>query len=228
MCTSIVFNANKTVVGFNLDLLDMEYRVSTYEDIVSIDIKDAIEGWLPLFGVNSDGNFIAMPTCWPFDEKSDPKSSDDINVINLDIDLLTKKKSFDEVIDMVKTKNICSVPHITYMSSLTDRKGNVLHIIPGQGYKYYESPRYKVLTNFSPFKMDSELHPWMGLDRYTKANELLAKANDDFDVKDMFEILIAVSQQACPTVVSMVYDSTNNVVYWCMNQKYDDIKHFKF
>ena len=28
MCTSIVVNKNKTIVGWNLDLLDMEYRVS--------------------------------------------------------------------------------------------------------------------------------------------------------------------------------------------------------
>ena len=27
MCTSIVVNKNKTIVGWNLDLLDMEYRV---------------------------------------------------------------------------------------------------------------------------------------------------------------------------------------------------------
>lgn len=38
MCTSIVVNKNKTIVGWNLDLLDMEYRVrpadsDDYEDI---------------------------------------------------------------------------------------------------------------------------------------------------------------------------------------------------
>ena len=27
MCTSIVVNKKKTIVGWNLDLLDMEYRV---------------------------------------------------------------------------------------------------------------------------------------------------------------------------------------------------------
>lgn len=28
MCTSIVHNENKTVIGWNLDILNMEYRVS--------------------------------------------------------------------------------------------------------------------------------------------------------------------------------------------------------
>ena len=49
------------------------------------------------------------------------------------------------------------------MSALSDINGNVLHIIPGQGYKYYEKPEYVVLTNFSPFNGDSEKHPWMGV-----------------------------------------------------------------
>ena len=32
MCTSIVVNKNKTIVGWNLDLLDMEYRVSPADE----------------------------------------------------------------------------------------------------------------------------------------------------------------------------------------------------
>ena len=65
MCTSIVFNGKKTIVGWNLDILDMEYRVSANEARVCIEINDAKEGWLPLFGANARGDFVAMPTCWP-------------------------------------------------------------------------------------------------------------------------------------------------------------------
>lgn len=32
MCTSIVSNRNKTIVGWNLDILDMEYRVRIAAD----------------------------------------------------------------------------------------------------------------------------------------------------------------------------------------------------
>lgn len=35
---------------------------------------------------------------------------------------------------------------------------------------------------------------------------MLEEADEDFDVKDCFEILKAVSQEVCPTVVSMVFD----------------------
>ena len=223
MCTSIVVNANKTIVGWNLDILDMKYRVSDNGDSVTIDIKDAIEGWLPLFGCNDRGDFVGMPTCWPYDSASDSKTNNEPNIIMLDIDLLTKKKTFNEIKVIASNKMICSMPNITYMSSLSDCNGNVLHIVPGQGYKYYEKPKYSVLTNFSPFKMDKDLHPWMGLDRYNKANEFLAHVSDNFDVTDCFEILKQVSQTVCPTVVSMVFDVTENIVYWCMNQKWDNI-----
>ena len=222
MCTSLVSNRNKTIIGWNLDILGMEYRVSEYDNGVFIEIKDEKEGWLPLFGANKDGNFVGMPTCWPFDERSNPVN-DGENVLMLDIDLLTGKKTFEEVLNIAKTKNVYSMPGVTYMSCLSNKNGDVLHIIPGQGYKYYEKPTYQVLTNFSPFKMDAELHPWMGLDRYEIATKMLQEASDDFDVKDCFKILEAVSQVVCPTVVSMVFDVTDMKVYWCENRNYTDI-----
>ena len=67
MCTSIVSNRKKTIVGWNLDILDMEHRIRPTEDGVYIEINDATEGWMPLFGANKRGDFVGMPTCWPFD-----------------------------------------------------------------------------------------------------------------------------------------------------------------
>ena len=223
MCTSIISNRKKTIVGWNLDILDMEYRVSAHDAGVFIEINDAKEGWLPLFGANSRGDFVGMPTCWPFDERSDPTGAGE-NVLMLDIDLLTQKKTFGEIKAIAETGAIYSVPGVTFMSALSDRSGNVLHIIPGQGYRYYEKPTYQVLTNFSPFKMESETHPWMGWDRYQAAEKMLAAASDDFDVADCFAILKAVSQEVCPTVVSMVFDVTENKVYWCENRQWDCVR----
>lgn len=222
MCTSIISNRKKTIVGWNLDILDMEHRVTKSDKGVFIEINDSKEGWMPLFGANSRGEFVGMPTCWPFDERSNPQGLE-TNVLMLDIDLLTQKKTFQEVKWIAENEAVCSIPGITFMSSLSDKEGNVLHIVPGQGYRYYEKPTSKVLTNFSPFKMDSEDHPWMGWDRYHKAEEMLEKATDDFDISDCFEILKAVSQEVCPTVVSMVFDVTEMTVYWCENRKWKEV-----
>ena len=223
MCTSIVVNKHKTIVGWNLDLLDMQYRVRVAAEGVYIEINDATEGWMPLFGANSRGDFVGMPACWPADARSDPKE-DAVNVIKLDADLLLQKRTFDEVRAIAQTTPVCSIPGLTFMGALSDAHGNVLHVVPGQGVRYYERPQYQILTNFSPFKMDSEKHPWMGWDRYQTADELLRGAGDDFDVAQCFTVLAAVSQVACPTVVSMVFDVAERTVYWCENRAYDAIK----
>lgn len=229
MCTSIVVNKKKTIVGWNLDILDMEYRVRPTDTGIFIEINDAKEGWLPLFGANSRGDFVGMPTCWPFDERSNPKQNNQNgnNIIMLNIDLLLQKKTFQEIKSIADKEEIFSVPGVTFMSALSDKDGNVLYIVPGQGTLYFEKPQYKVMTNFSPFKQNSQQHPWMGWDRYIKAETLLKKATDDFDVNDCFSVLKEVSQTICPTVVSMVYDVTEKTVHWCQNRQWKKVNNCK-
>ena len=226
MCTSIAVNKKKTVIGWNLDLLDMEYRVRTAADGVFIEINDRTEGWMPLFGANARGDFVGMPTCWPFDARSDP-SGDGESILLLDIDLLLQRKTLREIRELADTRAVFSVPGLTFMGALSDAEGNVLHIVPGQGSLYYERPDHVVLTNFSPFKGDAEKHPWMGLDRYRKAETMLQNASDDFDVEDCFAVLRAVSQEVCPTVVSMVFDVGERTVYWCENRDWDRVQTVK-
>ena len=223
MCTSIVVNKKKTIVGWNLDLLDMEYRVSPSDMGVFIEVNDATEGWMPLFGANARGDFVGMPTCWPHDPRSNPTGEGE-NVIMLDIDLLLQKKTLQEIRKITDERSVFSIPGVTFMSALSDADGNVLHIIPGQGHEYYEKPDYKILTNFSPYKQDSEQHPWMGWDRYHVAESMLKDASDDFDVSDCFDVLKAVAQDVCPTVVSMVFDVTDRKVYWCEKKDWDDVQ----
>ena len=199
MCTSIAVNRKKTIIGWNLDILDMEYRVCPTEEGVYIEINDEKEGWLPLFGANARGDFVGMPTCWPYDPRSDPNGPGE-NIILLDIDLLMQKKTLQEIRDIAESCPVFSVPGLTFMGALSDAAGNVLHLIPGQGLRYYEKPDYAILTNFSPFKQDAEKHPWM---------------------------LRAVAQEVCPTVVSMVFDVGERTVYWCENREWDAIRTFR-
>lgn len=227
MCTSIVVNKKKTIVGWNLDIRDFEYRIRPTDDGVFIEINDATEGWMPLFGANRRGDFVGMPTCWPHNERSNPAGGD-TNVIMLNIDLLMMKKTLQQVCDFVQDNRVCSVPELTFMSSLSDSNGNVLQIVPGLGFKYYEKPDYKIMTNFPPFVPNPLQHPWMGLDRYRKAERLLAAATDDFDVDDCFQVLNEVSQTVCPTVISMVFDVTDKAVYWCHNRDYGQIETKRF
>ena len=224
MCTSIVFNGKRTIVGWNLDILDMQYRVTAGEERVCIEINDAKEGWMPLFGANAHGDIVAMPTCWPYDSRSDPSDGQQSNLLMLDIDLLLGRRTLDELREIAEKGAVCSVPGVSFQAQLSDRGGNVLQIVPGQGSRYLERPRYAVMTNFSPFKGDSERHPWMGLDRYNAAVEALEAAGDDFGVQACFEVLRRCAQQVCPTVVSMVFDVAENTVHWCEGQNWEDVR----
>ena len=224
MCTSFISNGRKTLVGWNLDLLNMECQVVAQDDMVFIAVNDATEGWMPLFGANAHGDFVAMPTCWPFDERSNPTSTDSPNIIHLNIDLLLGKKTFQETRMIAESKTICSVPGFTFQSQLSDREGNVLQIVPGQGVRYLEKPAYAVMTNFSPFKGNTQTHPWMGWDRYQTAVTMLKEKSAQMDVSDCFDILRATSQTVCPTVISMVFDVTDGVVYWCTDRRWDAIE----
>ena len=223
MCTSIAFNKKKTIIGWNLDLLDMTWRVRRAEDGVFIEVNDPTEGWMPLFGANSRGDFVGMPTCWPSDARSDPDGEGE-SIILLDIDLLLQKKTLSDIREIAQTRPVFSVPGLTFMGALSDAEGNVLHIVPGQGCLYYERPEYKIMTNFSPFKQDREKHPWMGWDRYQTAEAMLRAAPEDFDVADCFAVLRAVAQTVCPTVVSMVFDVGERTVYWCEERNWDSIQ----
>lgn len=225
MCTSIISNRNKLIVGWNLDVLNFHYKVIEDKDKVYIAVYDKEVGYLPLFGANKYGDFITMPTCWPYDARSDALDDSD-NIIRINNDLLFHRKSLEEIKDYVSKHDVSSVPGVTFQAQLIDAKGSVLQIVPGQGYRYIPHPKYAVMTNFSPIKGIMAYHPWMGLDRYEIALNRLEKAQDDFDTKDCFEILREVSQTDCPTVVSMVFDVDERIVYWCENRDFEHIHQY--
>ncbi len=227
MCTGIVRNASKTIIGFNLDILGMEHRINADENHVFIEIKDEENGWLPLFGVNSRGDFVSMPTCHPYDSRSDQSSESQVNVLMADIDLLLQKRSFENIVELAKNEEIYSLPQFTWQIQISNRAGEVLRHTPGQGYEYLKKPAYCVMTNFSPWKENRKEHPWPGADRYDVAEQMLKESKESFDVKDGFAVLKAASQEVCPTVVSIVYDATENVAYWCENRNWDNIKKQK-
>ena len=222
MCTSIVSNKGKTVVGWNLDLLGMEHRVVCDGRVCAIEIFDEKEGWMPIFGANARGEFSAMPTCWPYDRRSDPSGENDKNVVNLCAELVAMTATFKETVDLARAGRVVSVPGTTFQAQLSSGEGAVLQIVPGQGTRYIPRPTYEIMTNFSPFKGDRAYHPWMGLDRYEKAKALL-EGREYVGVWDCFEILRAASQTVCPTVVSMVFDVSARTVYYCLDRDWNRV-----
>lgn len=71
---------------------------------------------MPLFGANARGDFVAMPTCWPFDERSNPTDADCRNIILLNIDLLLGKKTLAEIKKIAENEPVFSIPGITFQT----------------------------------------------------------------------------------------------------------------
>lgn len=121
--------------------------------------------------------------------------------------------------DIVKKKKIIYAPDATMQAMLSDKKGRVLIIEPGIGYRY-EQENFSLITNYSILKPDiTKPYIVSGDTRYEVAKELLAGYDKDFSVNDAFKVLKSVSQKDLwATRVSFVY-STEKIKFimsWTM------------
>ena len=52
--------------------------------------------------------------------------------------------------------------------------------------------------------------------------------HQEMEIQDCFAVLKAVSQEVCPTVVSMVYDLNEKTVYWVENRNWSSVSKAVF
>jgi hypothetical protein len=225
MCTSIVFNGNKTIVGFNFDNSYWKYRIVASPLRVFLKVKVREGLWEPIIGVNRQGDFVNYPQMNPLAPAGVYRRSGiykRIDMINRE--LLFGKRSFADTVSLVKTSPLCNEPQCSLQAQDSNRFGDVLQIEPGIGHSFLKRPRLAVMTNFQlSHESETKNHPWGGYDRYVLAKKMLNEAMDDFDVSSAFEVLKAVSQSRveCPTQWSVVYDASAHKVYWCENREWD-------
>ncbi len=163
MCTSIVSNRGKTLVGWNLDILDMEYRITVLKERVSIDIYD--DGrWLPLFGSNSRGEFINMPTCWPYDSRSDPAGPDCRTVPQTNSDLLLGNTTIGEVRRYLgEGGGYTASPASPTRPSIPTGRGTCCKSSPARGTHGRSAPLFRSSPTFPPSRGTGNSTPgWAG------------------------------------------------------------------
>ena len=130
---------------------------------------------------------------------------------------------------IVKKKKIIYAPDATMQAMLSDKKGRVLIIEPGIGYRY-EQENFSLITNYSILKPDiTKPYIVSGDTRYEVAKELLAGYDKDFSVNDAFKVLKSVSQKDLwATRVSFVYSTEKNKVYYVLNNDFSNVFEFQF
>ena len=185
--------------------------------INALKIIDTIDN--PKFHINFYGNENARYI----------ESEDCITISELTEKFIKAEISFDKALDIVKKKKIIYAPDATMQAMLSDKKGRVLIIEPGIGYRY-EQENFSLITNYSILKPDiTKPYIVSGDTRYEVAKELLAGYDKDFSVNDAFKVLKSVSQKDLwATRVSFVYSTEKNKVYYVLNNDFSNVFEFQF
>jgi len=226
MCTSIVVNKSKTIVGFNFDNPGWKYKIFVNSSAFYIAVLADVSFWDPIIGCNFRGDFVNLPGMNPGVKDGEyVEGRGHFFIDRENAKVLMGKRTFMELAELVKTNPIINEPGCSLQAQDSDAEGNVLQIFPGLGYRFISKPAFSVLTNFQLMNEEKEHHPWAGVDRYDRANQILKYATADFGVKDMFAILKAVCQPSggAPTAVSLVFDVTKRTIYWCENREWGRI-----
>ena len=231
MCTRFVYRGSDIITGFNFDI---DLSVWTHKVIkekgrfyIGILRPDGI--YHSYHGVNQNGNAGTLLYVHGNSAGAYQSGSNCMTIADLTEQFIKAQISFDEVLQIAKSKKIVYAPDATMQAMLSDVHGRTLVIEPGIGYREEQS-KYSLITNYSLMKPESTrdfIVP--GDDRYERALQLLDNCIDEFSVSDAFTLLHAVRQEgAWATRVSFVYSVNERTVYYTENNHFEHIKKFTF
>lgn len=231
MCTRFVYNGNDTIVGFNfdIDLAVWNHTVIKEKDRFYIGIKMPDGNYHSFHGINENGN---VGTLLYVNGNENGQCMNDnmcITIADLTEDFIKGRISMDDAINIVKNNKIVYAKDATMQAMYSDRKGRVLIIEPGLGYRL-EQTRYSLMTNYSVLKPETTKSAIVfGDDRYERAMEKLEKCDNRFSVSEAFHILKSVKQEGLwATRVSFVYSVGENKVYYVLNNHFEHVLEYQF
>ena len=231
MCTRFVYNGNDMITGFNfdIDLAVWKHKVIKEKERFYIGILRPDGTYHSYHGINRNGNVGTLLYVHDNPAGIYRDNSDCITIADLTEQFIKAQISFDEVLQIVKAKQVTYAPDATMQAMLSDSHGRVLIIEPGIGYKE-EHEQYSLITNYSLMKPESTkdfIVP--GDDRYERALKKLEKYSPDFSISDAIHLLYDVRQEgAWATRVSFVYSTKEQTVYYVENNHFDCKQTFTF
>ena len=232
MCTGFIKQGKDTIFGFNMDLPDglWDFKVYPKKDMFYVGIK--VNGKVyKTHGVNAKGQFANMPymnapECGKYRRGKDYRRLD--LLVN---DYISGKLDYQDVRKITETKIIVNVPECSMHTLFGDSNGHMLLVEPG--FKAEEQTGdHSVISNFPILEKPENLVPendgWYGVDRYQKAEDMLAKADASFGLTEGMKVLEAVSQTLyAPTRVSFVYSVNTHTVRYALERNYTDAKEYQ-
>lgn len=225
MCTGFIKKGKDVVFGFNMDLPEglWDFKVYPRKDLFFIGMKVKGRVW-KTHGVNAKGQFANMPYM-NAPERGQYRRGRDVQRLDLLVnDYLAGRLDYDAARAITGAKQIVNVPMCSMHSLFGDAEGRMLLVEPG--FSALElTGDYAVISNFplqeALEKLDPKLEGWYGRDRQRKAEELLAQADEAFDLQQAMEVLQAVSQtQNAPTRVSFAYSVNSRSLRYALERDF--------
>lgn len=219
------------VTGFNfdIDLSVWKHKVMEEKERFYIGILRPDGTYHSYHGVNKNGNVGTLLYVHGNPAGTYQDSPNCMTIADLTEQFIKAQLSFDEVLEIVKSKKITYAPDATMQAMLSDVHGRALIIEPGIGY-WEEHKRYSLITNYSLMKPESTKNFIVqGDDRYERAFRFLNNYENSFSVSDAFALLHTVRQEGeWATRVSFVYSAKEQTVYYAENNHFEHIAKFVF
>ncbi len=231
MCTSFIHRGKDTIIAMNFDNNGMKYSINTKNPRWFVALVDGGRGKYPSFGVNSEGVFFNNLVVDSNGKGQYKRPSSKVtHTTKLITDILNDVISVDELGEYLEKTEVVNTPDWSCHSMICDSNSNTWIIEPGRGNINEDAgkSRYSIMTNFSLWdSINLNIKP--SCNRYNTALHKL-ESSSELDIASAFKILESVSQKSGEwiTELSMVYSKNNKTVYYCYNDKYDDIEEYRF
>lgn len=245
MCTSFIYRGEDTLIAMNYDNYGNNLQVAPYNPSLFL-VRAKLGGEnLPLFGIRSDGVFVNQQFITRCDGSGFRYGEGVITTIEFVEKVLFDKLEMNNMEEFLNKYKIVSPPDFMFQVALSkvpkfhlhtmlvDVNGDCYIIEPARGnLKYTKDKKYIVMSNCSLYEaVNNGYYSGFGKERQEIAEEMLAQADESFQVMDAFEILKAVHlfeyEGFCSTEFSFVYSANENAVYYCYKREFNKVYKYQ-
>ncbi len=236
MCTSFVYRKENVLIGMNFDNDGKEFKISTnlgHDFLVSVKVN---RKYFPSIGINQKGVFVNDSLVDSNGEGKYKRQNDKRWVTTALIQyIMGSDVEFEDVKEVLGKVEVVNAPKASTHNLIADSEGNTCVVEPGRKniFSGVHDSKLCVVTNF-PLSDYEETTPsavsGSGSDRYQGVLEKLAKLKYALTIEQGFEILESVKQDGPEwiTQLSMIYDGKNRKLFYCLDQKFDEIIEYDF
>lgn len=231
MCTSFVKKTDDNCyIAMNFDNNGMKYRINTTKKDWLIVYVEMGKMKYPSFGIHKSGIFFNNLLVNACEKGKYRRGKGVVHSTKFLTEIIDNKICVDTLKQYLENIEIVNVPNFSTHNMICDIQSNVWIIEPGRGniYSSLKSNEFQVMTNFS--LVDATKNKETNYcKRFNNVNKLLSELVN-MNVQKAFEILRVAKQSEGEwiTEISMVFDKTNETVYYCENQNFENIKEFVF